>query len=154
MKVLDVRDTINGKEGFATSTFEDGKVEDMFNINSLKVEYERIKKEIKSVGRRATQYKVVGWKGTGTMTTFAMSPTFKRKCMEYAETGKDFYFEINVVNNDPDSTAGQQTVTLRECNIDKMTLTELLAEDDVLKEEIPFTYSDVSITDEYTMPTR
>lgn len=153
-KTVDVRDVINGKEGKATATFADGKVVDLFMCQSLKAEYERIKKEIKSVGRRGVQHKVVGWKGTGTMTLHTMMPDFKSLCMEYAQTGKDFYFDINVIINDPDSTAGQQTVILINCNVDKLTLAELNSEDETLKDEIPFTYGDVDIVDEFTMPTR
>ena len=38
--------------------------------------------------------------------------------LEYIKTGRDTYFDIQVINEDPTSSVGKQTVVLKKVNID------------------------------------
>jgi hypothetical protein len=70
----------------------------------------------------------------------------------YAKTGQDTYFNITIVNDDPTSTIGKQTVVLYNCNIDNVVLARLDTESDVLEDDIDFTFDDFDILDSFGNP--
>lgn len=144
-------DTISGQEGKATAII-DGSVEDMFYIKTLEATFEKNKTEVKTIGKRGVQHKGVGWAGTGTMTMFYVTSKFRTMAAKYAKTGKDTYFNITVVNDDPTSTIGKQTVVLYNCNIDSVIITRLDSEADVLEDDIDFTFDDFDILDSFGNP--
>jgi len=70
--------------------------------------------------------------------------------VEYVKTGKDFWFDLQIVNEDPVSSAGKQTVVLKNCNLDSVVIAQFDAtSDDMLEEEMPFTFDDVEILDSF-----
>lgn len=144
-------DTISGQEGKATAVI-DNSVEDMFYLKSLEATAEKNKVEIKTLGKRGVQHKGVGWTGSGTMTVYYVTSKFREMMLKYAKTGKDTYFNITVVNDDPTSTVGKQTVVLYNCNIDSVILAKLDTEDDALDEDIDFTFDDFDILDSFGNP--
>ena len=144
-------DTISGQEGKATAVI-DNSVEDMFYLKSLEATAEKNKVEIKTLGKRGVQHKGVGWTGSGTMTIYYVTSKFREMMLKYAKTGKDTYFNITVVNDDPTSTVGKQTVVLYNCNIDSVILAKLDTEDDALEEDIDFTFDDFDILDSFGNP--
>ena len=144
-------DTISGQEGKATAVI-DNSVEDMFYLKSLEATAEKNKVEIKTLGKRGVQYKGVGWTGSGAMTVYYVTSKFREMMLKYAKTGKDTYFNITVVNDDPTSTVGKQTVVLYNCNIDSVILAKLDTEDDALEEDIDFTFDDFDILDSFGNP--
>ncbi len=72
--------------------------------------------------------------------------------LKYAKTGKDTYFNITIVNDDPTSTIGKQTIVLYNCNIDSTILAKLDTEADALEEDIDFTFDDFDILDSFGNP--
>ena len=69
--------------------------------------------------------------------------------IEYAKTGKDQYFKLQVINEDPTSAIGRQTVTLIDVNIDEADIAKLDTEAEFLDETINFTFSDVDMPEEF-----
>ena len=69
--------------------------------------------------------------------------------IEYAKTGKDQYFKLQVINEDPTSSIGRQTVTLIDVNIDEADIAKLDTEAEFLDETINFTFSDVDMPEEF-----
>lgn len=148
MAFLQAPDVISGKEGRAYAVI-DGQVEELFYAKSIEAKVEKTKTEVKVLGRRATQHKATGWNGTGTMTIYYVTSLFRRLMLEYARTGKDFYFTLQVINEDPASAAGRQTTVLKECNIDSVVLARLDVEAEELDEEVPFTFSDFELPEQF-----
>ena len=74
--------------------------------------------------------------------------------MKYAKEGKDTYFDVTIVNNDPTSTIGKQTVVLYNCNVDSLILAKLNTDAETLDEDIDFTFDDFDILDEFGNPTQ
>lgn len=149
--ILRAGDTISGQEGKATANIE-GLVQDMFFVKTIEATFEKTKAEIKTIGHRGTQHKGTGWAGTGSMTIFYVTTLFRQMALKYAKTGRDTYFDITVVNEDPTSTIGKQTVVLYNCNIDSAILAKLDTESDVLDEEVSFTFDDFDILDAFGNP--
>lgn len=144
-------DTISGQEGKATAVIN-GSVQDMFFVKTLEATFEKNKAEVKTLGHRGVQHKGTGWSGSGSMTIFYVTSLFRKIALNYAKNGKDTYFTITVVNNDPSSTVGKQTVVLYNCNIDSVMLAKLDTESDVLDEDIDFTFDDFDILDSFGNP--
>jgi hypothetical protein len=144
-------DTISGQEGKATANI-DGNVQDMFFVKSLEATFDKEKVEVKTLGKRGTQHKGVGWSGAGSMTLYYVTTLFRQMALKYAKTGKDTYFDITIVNDDPTSTIGKQTMVLYNCNIDSTILAKLDTDSDTLDEDIDFTFDDFDILDSFGNP--
>lgn len=149
---LDFKDTINGAEGKAYATIENN-VELMFYLKKLEAKMEKKKTTGKTLGNRATQHKANGWEGTGTMTIHYVTSTFRKMMYDYAKTGRDLYFTVQVTNEDPTSTIGKQTVVLKKVNIDSTILTKLDVDAENMEEEVAFTFDDFDVLDEFQTPT-
>jgi hypothetical protein len=151
MAFLKAGDTISGQEGRAYATIN-GQVEEMFYIKTLEATIEKEKSEIKTIGRRGTQHKTTGWSGSGSMTIYYVTSLFRQLMLDYIRTGKDTYFDITVVNEDPASTIGKQTVVLKGANLDSTIMAKLDIDSDAMDEDIDFTFDDIDILDKFGNP--
>ncbi|MBO9600176.1 MAG: phage tail tube protein [Cohnella sp.] len=148
---LHARDTISGQEGRAYAQIGEEQHE-MFYIKSLEATVEKSKVEVKTLGRRGTQHKANGWNGTGSMTIYYVTSRFRELMNDYVQDGKDTYFDIQVVNEDPNSSIGKQTVTLTGVNLDSVIIAKLDTEADFLEEEVAFTFEGFNIQESFTEP--
>lgn len=148
---LKAKDTLSGQEGKATATIN-GLVQELFFIKTFEATMEKNKSEVRVVGKRGTQHKSNGWSGTGTMTIFYVTSLFRKMALKYARTGEDTYFNVTVENDDPTTSVGKQTMVLYNCNIDSTVLAKLDSESDSLEEEVPFTFDDFDILNEFGEP--
>ncbi|HEU4962261.1 MAG TPA: phage tail tube protein [Bacilli bacterium] len=146
-------DTISGREGRAYATIN-GKVEEMFYVKTLEASVEKGKTEVKMLGHRGTQHKANGWKGTGSMTIYYVTTLFRQMMLDYIKTGKDAYFDIQIVNEDPASSIGKQTVVLKHVNLDKVLVGKVDTESEILDESIDFTFDDLDILDSFAAPSQ
>lgn len=151
MAFLRAGDTISGQEGRAYATIN-GQVEEMFYIKSLEATIEKQKTEVRVLGKRGTQHKATGWSGSGTMTIYYVTTLFRQLMLDYVRNGKDTYFDVTIVNEDPTSSIGRQTVVLRGVNLDSVVAAKLDTEAEVLDEDIDFTFDDVDILDAFGRP--
>ena len=70
---------------------------------------------------------------------------------DYKQSGKDAYFEIQIINDDPTSKVGKQEVILLDCNIDGGILAKFDANGEYLDEEMEFTFDDFTIKQEFEL---
>jgi len=151
MAFLKAGDTISGQEGRAYATIN-GQVEEMFYIKTLEAKIEKQKTEVKTLGRGGTQHKASGWTGSGSMTIYYVTTLFRQLMLNYIKTGKDVYFDVTIVNEDPTSSIGRQTVVLKGVNLDSTIVAKLDVDSEVLDEDIDFTFDDVDILDSFGKP--
>lgn len=151
MSYLRAGDIISGQEGKATAII-DGSVHDMIYIKNMEATLEKNKTEVRTLGKRGTQQKTAGWSGSGTMNIYYVTSLFRKMALRYAKEGVDTYFTITIVNDDPSSTIGRQTVTLYNCNIDSVLLTKLDVDNEILDEDVDFTFDDFDIIDSFGNP--
>lgn len=151
MAYLNAGDLVSGKEGRAY-TIINGNSEEMFFVKSLEAKIEKQKAEIKTLGSQQTQHKTTGWSGTGSMTIYYVTSKFRKMMESYLQTGQDTFFDIMVVNEDPSSTIGKQSVILRKVNLNSVILAKLDVESDALEEEIEFTFEGVTFEDSFKAP--
>lgn len=141
-------DPISGKLGECYATI-DGSMEEMIYLKKIEAKMEKEKKEINVLGYAGSKNKATGWKGTGTATLYYMTSLFRRLAIEYMNTGKDLYFDMYVVNEDPSSKAGRQKVWLKNVNFDGITLAMLDVENTELSEEVSFTFDSAELVESF-----
>ena len=150
MSLLNSQDTVSGKEGKAFATIN-GEVHELFYAVNIEATLEKIKSEVKTIGRRGTGHKSTGFSGNGSLTMNYVTSVFRKMVLDYIKTGVDTYFDLQLVNEDASSATGKQTVVLKNCNIDSVILGKLDADsDDHLDEEFDFTFEDADMLDEFT----
>lgn len=119
---------------------------------NLEASMEKSKTEIPILGKTGKGNKSTGWTGSGSATFHFNTSVFRKFMKEYKDTGVDFYFDIQVTNEDPSSSIGRQTVILKDCNLDSIVLTKFDADGEYLEEDFDFTFDDWEIPEEFTNP--
>ncbi|WP_055109347.1 phage tail tube protein [Paenibacillus ihumii] len=147
MGVFNVKDAISGKTARAFVTVN-GRVEELLYGKTGEATAEKNKVDVPVLGKTNTPQRAAGWKGTGTLTVYYVTSMFRELMINYIKTGEDFWFDLMMVNEQPGSAAGKQTIILKNCNVDSLILSKFDAtSDDMLEEEIPFTFEDVDMPD-------
>jgi len=142
-------DAISGKQAKAFATIN-GRVEELFYAKSVEATIEKNKVDVPVLGKTNTAARSAGWKGSGTMTVYYVTSTFRQLMRDFVKTGKDFWFDLQIVNEDPTSGAGKQTALLINCNLDSIIAAKFDAtSDDMLDEEMPFTFEDYDILEQF-----
>lgn len=145
MAIFNEKNAISGKQARATAVIN-GRQEDLLYAKTLEAKIEKKKADVPILGKTNVASKAAGWSGTGTLTVYYVTSVFRQLAQDYIRTGKDFYFDLQVVNEDPSSDAGNQTVMLRNCNLDSIIATKFDAtSDDMMDEELAFTFNDYEI---------
>jgi hypothetical protein len=146
-------DAISGKQARAIATIG-GRVEELFYAKTIEATIEKNKVDVPVLGRTNTPQRSAGWKGSGTLTVYYVSSVFRQLMRDYIKTGKDFWFDLQITNEDPTSGTGMQTAVLIKCNLDSIIATKFDAtSDDMLDEEMPFTFSDYELQDQFNQIT-
>ena len=147
-KYMKAKDAISGKEGSLYATI-DGNVTQVAECKSITAKITKNKTEFKALGYRGTQQKATGWTGSGTLTIHYASSRWAKMMIDYAKNGTDTYFKLQIINEDPTSSIGKQTVTLIDVNFDEAEIAKLDTESDFLDQTMNFTFSDVEMPDEF-----
>lgn len=142
-------DAISGKMAKAYATIN-GRVEELFYARALEATIEKNKVDVPVLGRTNTPQRAAGWSGTGTLTVYYVTSQYRQLMREYIRTGKDFWFDLMVTNEQPGSSTGKQTAVLKGCNLDSVVAASFDASsDDMIEEELPFTFHDYDIQDQF-----
>jgi hypothetical protein len=152
MTFLQARDTISGQSAKAYAIIN-GQVEEMFYAKKFEAKVKKNKKEIKTLGKLGTQNKANGFTGTGTMTIYYVTSAFRELMLNYTKNGIDTYFDVQVVNNDPSSSIGDQTTVVKNVNLDELTIASFDVESEALEEEVSFTFDDWDMPTKFVKPT-
>ena len=148
-KFMKAEDAISGKEGALYATI-DGQTIQVAECKNISAKITKNKTEFKALGYRGTQHKATGWSGTGTLVVHYATSRFAKMMIDYAKDGKDQYFTLQIVNKDPTSTIGKQTVNLYDVNLDESEVAKLDTEAEFLDQSMNFTFSDIDMTDEFS----
>ncbi|AJA42532.1 xkdM-like portal protein (endogenous virus) [Clostridium phage phiCT453A] len=151
MGFFKAEDTISGQEARAYITVN-GRNEELFYAKKIESKVEKQKTEVKTLGRRGTQNKAAGWKGTGTLTVYYATSLFRELMLKYMKDGIDTYFDLAVTNEDPTSNIGKQTIVLKNCNLDEVSMAMFDVDSEVLEEDMSFTFEDVDMLDKFNKP--
>ena len=111
---------------------------------------EKTKVEIPILGQTGKGNKAAGWKGKFKGTAHYNSSIFRQLLQRYKNSGEDIYFEIQIVNEDPTSSVGRQSVILTGCNLDGGILAKFDADGEYLDEDLEGTFEDWNMPETFT----
>ncbi len=148
MAYLQAQNLISGQEGRAYCQL-DGRNEELLYLKDIVATVKKKKTAVRTLGKRGEQYRAAGFSGEGKMTVYYVSGYFRKMMLDYMKTGQDLYFDIVVINDDPLSSFGAQTVILKNCNLDSVVLAKLDVKSEALEEELSFTFEDAEITESF-----
>lgn len=115
----------------------------------LEAKIEKNKTEVPILGKTGKGNKSTSWKGTGSATFHYNTSVFRNLLHRYKETGEDVYFDIQVTNEDPNSSVGRQTVILQDCNINGGILAKFDAGAEYLDEDLDFTFENFELAEKF-----
>ena len=148
--IMQGKDTVSAQLAECYVTIDGNRYNFMQAIN-LEAKMEKTKTEVPILGKTGKGNKAAGWKGTGSATFHYNTSIFRKVMKEYKNSGKDIYFDIVVVNDDPTSDAGSQTITLMDCNLDNIIIAKFDADGEYLDENFDFTFEDWDMPEEFTV---
>lgn len=151
MAYLLERDTLNGKEGRAYITLNGEQIE-MFNLKKIQVDSTLEETDMKVVGTRIVQKKTTGLSYSGSMDIYYGTPEFRQMVYNYRKTGALPYFTIQIVNDDPATSVGRQTIILYNVKISSLPIAQLDAENDILTETVQFSFTHFEILEAFHKP--
>ncbi len=147
---MNAKDALSAKLAECFVTIGNNRYNFMQAIN-FEAKFERTKTEVPILGKTGTGNKSTGWKGTGSATFHYNTSVFREMMLKYKDTGEDVYFEIQVTNEDPTSSAGRQTVVFMDCNIDGGILSKFDADGEYLDEDMDFTFEDFKMPETFNI---
>ncbi len=149
---MSAKDTISGSMAECFITIE-GKRHLMMQAINVEASIEKNKAKIPILGKTGKGNKSTGWEGKGSATFHYNTPIFREMLYKFKSTGQDMYFDMQITNDDPSSSAGRQTVILKDCNLDGGILAKFDADADYLDEGLDFTFEDFEIPEQFKMTT-
>ncbi len=148
--IMKGKDTVSAKLAECFITIGTNRYNFMQMIN-LEATFEKTKTEVPILGQTGNGNKATGWKGTGSATMHYNQSIFRQMMVDYKNTGQDVYFEIQITNEDPTSSAGRQTIVLLDCNLDGGTLVKFDADGEYLDEDVDFTFEDFKMPESFNL---
>ena len=148
--IMKGKDTVSAQLAECYVTIEGNRYNFMQAID-LEAKMEKTKIEVPILGKTGKGNKAGGWKGTGSATFHYNTSIFRKIMKKYKDNGKDIYFDIVIVNDDPTSAAGSQSVTLIDCNLDNVTIAKFDADGEYLDESFDFTFEDWNMPEEFAV---
>lgn len=139
---LDASRTINGSYG---EVWHDGVW--LTNVENAEATVDIDKEEVKRSGTRWTGHKVIGLKGSGTITGYKVTSEFIKLIGSVAsDRSKPYVTELIYKLDDPESF-GAERVRLKGVQFDKIPLGKFEV-GKIVEEELPFTFSGFDLLDE------
>lgn len=150
---LTAGDVISGQEAEVRfRNRETGVLEEAFHLVDLEATADFNIQDFRSIGKRGVQHKTSGWTGTGTMTLYYISSTFRQYLADYERTGVPAYFDIILINRDAASSIGIQSVLLGKCQISSMVAGKVDINQDVLDETLDFVFDEFDLVEPFNLP--
>ncbi|OUQ33251.1 phage tail tube protein [Massilimicrobiota timonensis] len=118
---------------------------------NLEANFDKSKTEVPILGKTGKGNRATGWSGTGSCNAHYNQSIIRQMLLDYKNTGKDTYFEIQITNEDPTSSVGRQTVVLKDCNVDGGILAKFDADGDLLDEDFDFTFDDFEMPESFKL---
>lgn len=142
------KDTVSAKLAECFITIKGNRYNFMQMID-FEGKIDKNKTKVPILGRIMDGNKTVGLTGTFSGTAHYNQSIFRQALLDYKNTGIDTYFEIQITNDDPESSAGRQTLVFIDCNTDGGILSKFDADGEYLDEEIEGTFEDFKMPESF-----
>ena len=105
--------------------------------------------DVPILGRVTKGHKMAGGSGSWSGSAHYNTSVFRMWILNYKRTGVLIPFEIQVTNEDESATVGRQTIILKDCLLDDVTLAKFDANDAILDEDLSGTYDDFEMPESF-----
>lgn len=112
---------------------------------ALQAKVELQTEDLKFAGDLFQHRKVVGYKGSGSLSMHKVSTRFQKAVADTMKTGKERYYTLIYKIDDP-AVDGQERVALKDVAFDDLTIVDLEI-GTTMKLEIPFSFSGYDFLD-------
>ena len=129
----------------------DGKRYNFMQMIDLEATVEKKKTNVPILGDLMEGNKPAGMSGKIKGKMHFNQSVFRKILLEYKKTGKDLYFDMQIINEDPTSRVGRQTIDLIDCNLDSMTLAKFDAAGEILDEDFEGTFDNWNMQEEFEL---
>lgn len=144
MSYLLAKDTVNGAEGKVFITV-DGRNIEVAGMKNIQTGVDVQTQDMRVVGTRKVQQKPNGAKLTGKGNIYYGTPLFTDMVLQYVNTGVMPSFDIQITNNDPTTSVGQQSMAYYGCVLTgSIPLSILNSEESMLSYDFNFSYTRVA----------
>ena len=139
--VMRGRDSLSARLAQCYVTIE-GRRYNFMQMIDMDATMEKTKIEVPILGQTGDGNKAAGWKGKFKGKAHYNQSVLRSLLLRYKKTGEDVYFDMQIVNDDPTSAAGRQSIILTGCNLDGGTLGKFDADGEYLDEDVNGTFED------------
>ena len=144
MSYLLAKDTVNGAEGKVFITV-DGRNIEVAGMKNIQTDADIQSQDMRVIGTRKVQQKPNGAKLTGKGNIYYGTPLFTDMVLQYVNTGVMPSFDIQITNNDPTTSVGQQSMAYYGCVLTgSIPLSILNSEESMLNYDFNFSYTRVA----------
>ena len=137
--IMNAKDAVYGSLAQCYITI-DGKRYNFMSLTEFESKWEVNLVDVPILGQVNMGHKAAGGKGTWSGKAHYNTSVFRKIANTYQKTGVMPYFEIQVSNEDPTSSAGRQTIILRGCLAETFTLAKVKAGEELLDEDMSGTF--------------
>ncbi len=149
--LLNAKDTIFAGDASCYATIN-GTRYLLMRAKKVEATLKKTKKEVPIMGTRKIGHKSGALKGEGKATFYYGTPFFTKLMKTYQDSGEDCYFDMTCISNDTNSGSGEQTVVLKGCNIDDMTIFKAEAGgDEASTVDSSFTFESFELPEEFSV---
>ncbi|WP_127068961.1 MULTISPECIES: phage tail tube protein [unclassified Veillonella] len=140
MKNFEAQQVMTGSHG---QVWIDGDL--VAEVTAFKAVTKLKKEEVKKAKTMSTQYKYVGYEGSGNITMNKVSSLLLKKCAENIKKGKATKCHVVAQLDDPDAI-GVETISIYDVTFDSTTLANWKV-GSIVEESVDFTFTDFDIID-------
>lgn len=139
---------LSAKQGTVFFDFN-GVTERVANLSNIEARLNKNKEEYFAIGDMMAKHKTTGVSGTGSATFRFNNSTMRALMKQLKESGKDFWFDIQITNEDTDTKVGRQVIVLKDCNIDSVLLAKIDMAGGILDDDYAFTFEEWEIREPF-----
>ena len=140
--IMPAHEVIDGRHATAYATIK-GKRYLLFQLTNFDTKTEKNNIEIQRLGTTVAGNLTSGVKLSWEAEMYYNTDIFRALALEYIKTGKETYFDLQVTNDDPNSSAGRHTVILRDCKLGNISMSMVNVNNQALTEKVDGTCEDI-----------
>ena len=148
--IMNALDAVAGSQASAYITLN-GTRYNFMQLTSFESSMEVEVTEVPILGKTGKGNKPAGWTGTWSGTAHYNQSVIRQMLLEYKRTGYMPSFDIQVSNEDATSSAGRQTIILKNCLTKGGILAKFEADAEILDEDIEGTFDDWEMPEQFTV---
>ena len=146
--VMNANDAVNGRKAELYATIN-GKRYNLMMFTQFEAKYSKTKAKVQRLGTPTVGHKTISAEGTWTAKAYYNQSEFRKCAEEFSKTGVDPVFEIQAINNDTASAAGEQEIFYYGCTTDTDILSKIDASGEVLEEDLSGTFDGFTMSEEF-----